>query len=125
MAGFFGLFGGKSKSIESENNGQSSRGSAFYLNADDAKSFGNIEFMRQATTTRRTFPKTLNSAGGELVQQVSSTEKTKLNGFVAKDATANGNGSKPATQSNQAQVERRSVDSSMDMFRKMAKDMKK
>jgi hypothetical protein len=128
MAGFFGLFGSKSKYVDevTEQDRQSTqKGEAYYLKADEAKSLGNVEYMRQPKTIKRTFPKTLSSQGGESVQQISATEKMKINAALIASNGSNSNGTKSATPEIQPQAERRSVDGSMDMFRKMAREMKK
>jgi hypothetical protein len=124
MAGFFGLFGNKAKYIEevSEQDRQSApNGEAFYLNTDEAKSFGNLDYMKKPKTIERTFPKTLRSPGGKSIKQISSMEKAQLNGNEATTAASTANDATPLTQ---AQSERRSADSSMDMFRKMAREIK-
>jgi hypothetical protein len=47
----------------------------FFLNPDDAMTMGDINYMRKATRTRRTFPKTLkNKDGFALDNEVSSIE---------------------------------------------------
>ena len=47
----------------------------FFLSPDDAMSMGNIDYMRKATKTRRTFPKTLkNKDGFAFENEVSSME---------------------------------------------------
>ena len=77
MAGFFGLFGGKKKYV----NGQtpvSETKEAFFLDSDEAKSLGDVEFMRKPITLKRTFPKTLNGEGGSIIQEVTSTGKKQI-----------------------------------------------
>ncbi|OKH19626.1 hypothetical protein NIES593_20755 [Hydrococcus rivularis NIES-593] len=128
MAGFFGLFGNKAKYVDeiSATDRQSTQKSeAFFLDSDDAKSLGNVEFMRKAKVIKRTFPKTLSSQGGESIEQISSLEKAKMMGNGSAPVAPSSNGTTPATQATQAQPERRSSDSSMDMFRKMARELKK
>jgi hypothetical protein len=124
MAGLFGFFGRKSKYIddvtESDRQLTTEKQDAFYLNADESKSFGNVEFMRKPITIRRTFPKTLSGEGREFIQQVSSMEKAKSNGNEIVPTT---NGKTASTSSDRS--ERRVLDSSMDMFRNMARDIKK
>ncbi len=47
----------------------------FFLNPDDAMTMGDINYMRKATRTRRTFPKTLkNKDGFAFDNEVSSIE---------------------------------------------------
>ncbi|WP_107667177.1 hypothetical protein [Cyanothece sp. BG0011] len=121
MAGFFGLFSGrKAKFVDEPDNTptQPKKKEAFFLDNDSAKTLGDTEFMRKPITIRRTFAK-----GGELVQDISSMEKKK--------AGSNGTASNKANQTSASQgtasanTERRKADSSMDMFRNMARDMKK
>ncbi|NJK49766.1 hypothetical protein HC931_17935 [Candidatus Gracilibacteria bacterium] len=124
MAGFFGLFGNKSKYLdevtEQDRNQPNQKGEAYFLDADEAKSFGNIEFMRKPNKIRRTFPKI-----GESIKEISSIKKNSSNGNGIAPTTTSSNGTKPATPANPSQNERRSSDDSMDMFRQMARDIKK
>jgi hypothetical protein len=65
MAGFFGLFGGKKENTE--------KGS-FFLDGDESKSLGNIEYMRTPNTVRRTFAKKAGETGHkEYVQKITAT----------------------------------------------------
>jgi hypothetical protein len=113
---------------------------AFFLEPDDAKTLGNIDFMRSANKIRRTFPKQKVGADNAVVREVSSIDMKVSNGTSSNGMTANGtssNGSLPApkTESNGTQPspspvveqgeERRRTDSSMDMFRNMARDLRK
>lgn len=124
MAGFFGLFSGKTKYIDEIDDSTpivEEKKEAFFLEPDEAGTLGNVDFMRKQITTRRTFPKTLKGDGGELIQSVSSTEKVELK----KEGLPVIN---PKTEAIAPDVavpnERRSSDNSLDMFRKMARDMK-
>jgi hypothetical protein len=94
MAGFFGLFGSKSKYIdevtEQDRDRSNNEGEAYFLDSDEAKSLG---------------------------------KKIKDKGVTPTGPNASEN--KSATQANQAQTKRPSTDSSMDMFRKMAREIKK
>jgi hypothetical protein len=48
---------------------------AFFLDADAAKSLGDVQFMRRSNTIRRTFPGTSDSPGNkEMVAEVASME---------------------------------------------------
>jgi hypothetical protein len=48
---------------------------AFFLDADSAKSLGDVQFMRRSNTIRRTFPGTSDSPGNkEMVAEVASME---------------------------------------------------
>ncbi|EAZ91269.1 hypothetical protein [Crocosphaera chwakensis] len=122
MAGFFGLFSGrKAKFVDEPDNtsAQPQKKEAFFLDNDSAKSLGDTEFMRKPITIRRTFAK-----GGELVQDISSLEKKKAG---TNNTSPSNQGNKTTTSSGTASIntERRKADSSMDMFRNMARSMKK
>lgn len=52
----------------------------FFLEPDDAMTMGNINYMRKATRTKRTFPKTLaNPEGFSLDNEVSSMDNRSKN----------------------------------------------
>ena len=147
MTGFIrGFFGAKAKAEETpleSTNGASSNGAsastngaaskpaptskAFFLNDDEARTLGNVEYMRKAVKIRRTFPKTAGSNVKEIVAEISSLEK-KLELSQAQIEIVN---PAPAAQpesailNQDAIAERRSTDSSMDLFRNMARDLKK
>ncbi|MDX2211771.1 MAG: hypothetical protein SFY66_00655 [Oculatellaceae cyanobacterium bins.114] len=142
MAGLFGFFG-KKKGVEEKtpatNEGQSQ---AFFLDSDDAKTFGNIDYMRTVKTIKRTFPKTAgNKSEFESVVQVSAmgmtrgeleaaieaaeeiTKAAEMNG-----ANANGtniNGAAPKADTGASERRRSNSDGSMDMFRNMAREIRK
>ncbi len=125
MAGLFGLFGNKTKYVDEPTaEAPQPKKGAFFLESDDAKSLGNAEFMRKPITIRRTFPKRPGGKGGEIIQEISSMEKTRAgsNGVVPQKSTAPKPQSSPAATAN---TERRRSDNSMDMFRQMARDIKK
>jgi hypothetical protein len=126
MAGLFGLFGNKTKYVDEPDTRvpQPENKEAYFLESDDAKSFGNAEFMRKPNTIRRTFPKRPGGKGAEIIQEVSSMEKTRANsnGVVPIKSTESKPISNPEATVN---PERRRSDSSMDMFRQMARDIKK
>ncbi|MBL1209416.1 hypothetical protein [Geminocystis sp. GBBB08] len=114
MAGLFGLFGKKNNNVED----------SYFLNPDDAKTFGDIDYMRTAKTTRRTFPKVQGGKGAELIQEVSSEKMTKKNSNEAiKPKSSSSNFSDP--NSSFTPQENRKTDTNMNMFRDMAKKIKK
>ncbi|MEA5450523.1 hypothetical protein VB780_18220 [Leptolyngbya sp. CCNP1308] len=139
MTGFIrGLFGGKAK-----NPGESDRpvrrqpaaqqptikqvGGAYFLSDDDAKSYGNIEYMRSSKTVRRTYAKKRGETGEkESIRQISALEAKRLQeqGASVQKIAPSEVSTQPAVKKD-ASSERRKVDTSLDMFRKMAKDMKK
>lgn len=138
MTGFIrGLFSGKAK-----NPGEAERpvrqaapqqptikqvGGAYFLNEDDAKSYGNIEYMRSSKTVRRTFAKKRGETGEkESIRQISALEAKRLQeqGLAVEKIAPSEVSIQPAVKKD-ASSERRKVDTNLDMFRKMAKDMKK
>lgn len=155
MTGFIrGLFGGNS-------------GGSYFLSEDDAKTMGDIEYMRSSKVVKRTFAKKKGETEEmESVKRISAVSSTRLdeNGLVeskpaatpfkpssssqlssfaeaststpaAPPAPAVPSASQPAPTSapanqggvvsNQTESERRASDSSMDMFRNMAKQIRK
>ncbi len=86
MAGFFGLFGSKTKYVDEEGTTQEVQESSesFFLSPDDAKSFGNIDYMRTPKKIRRTFPKTKSNQNTEYINEVASI---KIDGTSAPQAT--------------------------------------
>ena len=116
---------------------------AFYLDPDEAKTYGDIDYMRQPTKTRKSFPKTVgNPEGGEIVEEVSALEKKSFSTKKQQNQKSNNPSSasfkettQETTSTQEGQVysakddpeieKRRQSDSSMDMFRNMAKDIKK
>ncbi len=117
MAGLFGL-GGKTKYVDEPdpvNQGDQEK-EAFYLEPDEAKTLGNIEFMRKPKTIKRSFP-----TGDKIVRGVSSIEKTKPN--PSNVGSRSDTSSDLENSSNSSP--RNSQDSGLDMFRKMAREIKK
>lgn len=100
---------------------------AFYLDADEAQSLGNLDYMRTAKAVRRTFPKTVNNAEIELVQKVSAMMKQAEGSSASIVQQAEGEAQTGETSAPTVDLvaERRRTDTSMDMFRSMAKGLKK
>ncbi len=123
MAGLFGLFGGKNKNNGSDNNNTGS----FFLDPDEAKTLGNLEYMRSSNKIRHTFPKTRTNQVTEIVKEVSSLEvSTQSNQSNRVNPPSPPTQSQSETQSQpQSRPTRRGNDSSLDFFRQMAKDLKK
>jgi len=136
MTGFIrGLFGRKDKQSASA---QPRQTGAFFLSEDDAKTFGDIDYMRSTKVVRRTFAKKKGQAEEmESVRQISAMDMRNLDDKglptqTTNGASANTNGSsnssfQPSTTNDQSDFQRRTAktDTSMDMFRNMAKDIKK
>ena len=129
---------------------------AYYLSDDDAKTFGNIDYMREMKTVEHKFP---NGKRKTQVRKISSVDYLKLDNQIASRGTNfTTTPSKPATSFNTAQTsfgkpqssfsssssstpstsasseskpkeqeaeKRRPADNSMDMFRSMAKNIRK
>lgn len=114
MAGLFGLFGKKNNQPQD----------SYFLNPDESKTFGDIDYMRKSKTVKRTFAKSVSGGGGELVKEVSAMKMTNKNpnqvGF--NNSTANDSGESSFTPDTQ---KLRKTDTSMDTFRNMAKQIKK
>ncbi|NMF83534.1 hypothetical protein E1H13_09310 [Nodosilinea sp. P-1105] len=104
-------------------------GEAFYLDPDDAKSYGDIEFMRSAKTVRRTFAKKRGETEEkESIRQISSMQALRVelqeNGLTAQKFD-NIQGSSASMVKKDNNSDRRRTDTNLDMFRQMAKDIKK
>jgi hypothetical protein len=136
MTGFIrGLFSRKAK-----NPGESDRpvrqqtntniepvAGSYYLDPDDAKSYGNIEYMRTSKTVRRTFArKAGETSEKESIRRISAMEAVRLkeNGLPEQQSPQAETFSQPVINK-EPSFERRKVDTNLDMFRKMAKDIKK
>jgi len=112
MTGFIrGLFGGK-KDDAGKPVGD------YYLDADSAKTLGDVEYMRKRKKVRRTFP-----TGAEVVEEVSSIDKQELTEEVAPKNTTPEPTFEPKKTAGGTSAEASSV--IMDIFRKMAKDIKR
>lgn len=113
----FGLFGKKKKQDDSENSE-----SSFFLDQDSAKTFGDIDYMRTPKAVRKTFPTVNGVKGADIVSAFTATEK--VDNSETKNETI-----KPAETVVQSKFEPKKldtrVDSSMDIFLNMAKDIKK
>lgn len=117
----------------------------FFLDPDDAMTMGDINYMRTSKRTRRTFPKTLSNKSGFAVENEVSSMEDRNSLFTGSNNTVNTGGSVPA-QTNQvtdftpeaqsisqsgfdapkpSAEKRRPSDNSMDMFRNMAKTIRK
>jgi len=90
----------------------------YYLDADSAKTLGDVEYMRKRKKVRRTFP-----TGAEVVEEVSSIDKQELTEEVAPKNTTPEPTFEPKKTAGGTSAEASSVN--MDIFRKMAKDIKR
>lgn len=128
MAGLFGLFRKKNNNVSETTDTKGSNSKAYFLDPDDAKTLGDIEYMRSAKTVKRTFPGTATNGGEfEQVKQISAMDMQSVSGMnnVGNAASSNGTLSDATKARNEEVENRRRTDSSMDMFRNMARDIKK
>lgn len=51
---------------------------SFFLEPDDAKTYGDIDYMRKPQIIKRTFAKTVSGGGGETIQAISAIEKREI-----------------------------------------------
>lgn len=122
MAGLFGLFGKKNNAEAPPSASNGAKPGAYFLDADDAKTMGNIEYMRSKKVIKHKFPKTAGNGGEfEVEYEVSSDNMKSGNGLQGS--------TEPTSTSSEATPkptnERRTADSSMDLFRNMARDIRK
>lgn len=144
MTGFIGrLFGSKDNADRNETEAEApapakrerpaatpTANDAFFLDRDSASSMGDVEYMRTVKKVKRTYAKTVDSPQHmEQVKEISAMNG-KISGGSNESPTAPTSSSEPqstqqsAPQVNEAQ-QRRRTDTSMDMFRNMAKDIRK
>jgi hypothetical protein len=132
MTGFIrGLFGGKKEPKAPQ---PPRAGGAFFLDEDEAKTFGNIDYMRSNKVIKRTFARKKGQTQEiETIRQVSALEKRELNesGITPKTISSSNfaptstSSFQPTQTSTTPKFEPRRTGSDMDMFRSMARDLKK
>ncbi|RZM79001.1 hypothetical protein [Leptolyngbya iicbica] len=129
MTGFIrGLFGRKNSQSAAA---QPKQTGAFFLSEDDAKTFGDIDYMRSSKVVKRTFARKKGQEELESVRQISAMGMRELDekGLPSQESSNNGASSFEAAKStsSSSDFQRRTAktDTSMDMFRNMAKDIKK
>jgi hypothetical protein len=103
---------------------------AFFLSEDDAKTFGDIDYMRSSKVVKRTFARKKGQTEElESVRQISAMEKRNIDGNTFTSPLTQSqmasSESQPSTGTSQFQRRTAKTDTSMDMFRNMAKDIKK
>ncbi len=126
MTGFIrGLFGGRKQQSAETTIKPQSASQAYFLDDDAAKTLGDIDYMRKSKQIRHTFPKVegFNVGGTEKVHQVSAMEDRD---YMPEETTPSS--STPSSSSLGSQsFQRRNAktDTNMDMFRNMAKNIKR
>jgi hypothetical protein len=131
MVGFIKGFFGSKKSQEEQvpappvvKPAPSQNLEAFFLDMDDARTMGNVEYMRQAKKIRRTFPKTAGQPE-ELERIVEVSSMGMRDASLAQSLEITSDGAQPTAPKVDEAAERRRTDTSMDMFRSMARNMRK
>ena len=131
------LFGLKSKYVdeetdEAEQAAEAQKRQAYFLEPDDAKTFGNINYMRSPTSVKKRFAKKKDDTGEVLEQEVETSafgQVIRSNKQISTTPEPVPTPEKqPTKESQPSSFERRRAganDSNMDMFRQMARDMKK
>ncbi|GAB4212345.1 MAG: hypothetical protein OHK0012_06450 [Synechococcales cyanobacterium] len=99
----------------------------FFLDPDDAKTLGNIEYMRTLRTVRKTFPKMVGTKKEtlEIIESISASEKVRVNQPEGESATPPVGSSAAGSAEPAVDLERRRADNSLDLFRSMARDLNK
>lgn len=108
---------------------------AYYLNDDDAKTFGNIDYMRSSKTVRRTFAKKKGQEHMESIRQISAMKAAAANNdgvfspltqeVAANNATTSSSAAPDMGVPKSERPRRKPGSNDMDMFRNMAKDIRK
>jgi hypothetical protein len=104
---------------------------AFFLSEDDAKTFGDIDYMRSSKVVKRTFARKKGQTEElESVRQISAMDKREVDErrrASQNSAAATTSSFTPTPKQEDSSFQRRTAktDTSMDMFRDMAKDIKK
>jgi hypothetical protein len=133
MTGFIrGLLGSRNKgrSIEVEAPKQVDRqpkeSKEFFLDMNEARTYGNLEYMQTSKKVKRTFPKTVSQPEEmALIQEVSAMDQRIVAEGAESAAMPMRETPAPSIASNSEAAERRRTDTSMDMFRNMAKQIRK
>ena len=101
---------------------------AYFLESDDAMTFGDLAYMRSVKSIRRTFAKQKVGKDNASVRSLSSMamEKLKAEGKLAIGQSTFTSSTAAAQSESAAPVsDRRRADSSMDAFRNMAREIRK
>ncbi|NEP59433.1 MAG: hypothetical protein F6K31_20860 [Symploca sp. SIO2G7] len=130
MAGFFGLFGGKKNQAPQSQE-------PFFLSEDEAKTFGNIDYMRKEVVVRHTFArkkgqaeelesvKSISALSSKQVGSGTKPASTSFSTSFTPSTPSTSASDKPAPSTASAPVAKRTPDTSMDMFRNMAKKIRR
>lgn len=139
MGLFDNLFNSQTKYVDEDSQDmaqsiEANQSQEYFLDTDQAKTMGNIDYMRTPVKVKKSFPKTKTAIlRGEVVEEISATDKATLSQNETPMATSEPASQSGATsqsgakleQNGQVSSQRRRPDSSMDQFRKMAQDLGK
>ncbi len=101
---------------------------SFFLDPDDAKTLGDINYMRTPRTVKRTFPVVNGQKPDDWVAEISAKEQKMINDTPASSTTAtNTESSAPQAKEANSGVtpERQRNAGDLDPFRAMARDIRK
>ncbi|MEN9225729.1 MAG: hypothetical protein Q6L60_13055 [Thermostichus sp. HHBFW_bins_43] len=124
----FGSRGGaeSSPTQNSPSKAAKSKDNSFFLDPDEAKTLGNIDYMRTPRTVKHTFLDFGATEKVEVVEQVSSLGKVKVSTEEIKTSVATSEqGSSSSSSSSSGASPRRQAGSDMDTFRNMARNLKR
>jgi hypothetical protein len=93
---------------------------SFFLEPDEAKSMGNIDYMRTARKVKKSYPTTKAWGAGFEEETVTSA----INKGVAKPSAFEVE-LKAEEETKSEAIQRRKASTDLDMFRNMAKDIRK
>lgn len=105
----------------------------FFLSPDDAQTLGDINYMRKSVRVRHTFPKNLKNPNGfEIVKEVSSSEDQVVGNFnddrsenSSSQWITNNNNNDFSSQTVPSSTKPRNPGTSINMFRDMARNIRK
>lgn len=97
----------------------------FFLDPDEAKTLGNIEYMRTPRIVKHTFKDFGSGSKIEVVEEVSSLSKVKLTEEKSKAPEPVAEQGSPTSNSGSGVASRRGGGSDLDRFREMARSLRK
>jgi hypothetical protein len=103
---------------------------AYFLDADSAKTFGDIDYMRQPKAVERTFPKVegMNYGGRRKIAQFSSTDAATVydgDGKPTNNTSSSSSSTSTSTSSSTPTRTPSASNSGLIDFRSMARDIKR
>jgi len=131
MVGIFSRFFGSRGQVDSKPSSETAaqpakkKDNTFFLDPDEAKTLGNIEYMRTPRVVKHTFKDFGSAEKVEVVEQVSSLSKVKLAVEQAKAPEPASEQSSSTSTSSSGAGSRRQGGSDLDMFRNMARSLKR